>query len=154
MKAKPLVWVIATVTAAVLLAVGIVLQPCRGMPELVQGSGRILCDSGNLSLFVTNQSPAVDPVDIFVQIDDDTILHEYFEVADQHHYKKFSICINTGPHAFHVRSHTGRARLDTTLHVDSSTGAVLSYVYYPPEHYSPMREQFLLKRTALPFMID
>lgn len=94
--------------------------------------------TGNLHLIVSNQSFAVDSVDLKTEIDGTPVVQEEFPVGSQHTYKPFRFRLASGPHRIVVTSRKGEASLDQTFKVEGEQWAVVEYWYYPPSHYSPM----------------
>jgi len=76
---------------------------------------------GNLVLTVSNQSFAVNPVDIRVTIDGEVAVDEAFEVGEGqpagHGWKQFRLRLGAGAHRLRAVSGRGEAELDVEFEV-------------------------------------
>jgi hypothetical protein len=82
-----------TVFALACLALGACsaeLAEPRQFPQRVEG--------GNFTLYVSNQSFAIDPVDINVYFDDTLVVVRDFEVGSQHNWHEFEVVLTPGAH--------------------------------------------------------
>lgn len=92
---------------------------------------------------VSNQSFAISPVQITIQIDKKTIINKSFPVGNQHLYKSFPIALSPGKHHISITSKNGQAELKKEFLVTKTQRWVdISYIYYPKTHYSPTPRQF------------
>ncbi|GMV93012.1 MAG: hypothetical protein AMXMBFR82_27900 [Candidatus Hydrogenedentota bacterium] len=91
----------------------------------------LLDPSGNFTLYVSNQSFAISPVDINVQIDGEVVVHQNFDVGTQHNWKKFRIALPPGTHSLTATSAKGDATLEQEFAVTGEHWAVVDFWYYP-----------------------
>ena len=96
----------------------------------------------NFVLYVSNQSFAVNPVDITVKIDGETIVSQDFDVGIQHTWVPFNLSLPSGKHTIQVKSKKGKASLKKTFEVKGMHWAVVGYWYYPKTHYMPTPKSF------------
>jgi hypothetical protein len=108
----------------------LLLAACRGGPHQHQPTG-LLDPQGNVVLYVSNQSFAIDPVDIEVAIDGQVVVAEEFPVRDQHHNVPFRLRLAPGRHRFSATSRKGEATLTGAFVVDGKHWGALCYWYYP-----------------------
>lgn len=104
-------------------------------------------NKGLLTLYVSNQSLIISPVDIQVKIDDKVVVDEYFHVGKrcqrQHNWKGFQMNLANGRHRLHVSSRKGKAELTKEFEVKGKHSAAISYVYYRPKlDYEPPPKHF------------
>lgn len=87
---------------------------------------------GNVTLYVSNQSFADDTVDIKVLIDGKVVVHDNFEVKNQHAWHTFTFQLEPGKHTLqaHARSDSVVLKTDFELPVEKRW-AVLNYWYNP-----------------------
>lgn len=91
----------------------------------------LLDKNGNFVLVVSNQSYAVNPVDICIKIDGILVVDDPFNVGDQHNFIPFTLKLGKGKHKISVSSGKGRASLEQEFDiVDKHWGSVF-YWYYP-----------------------
>lgn len=101
--------------------------------------------NGNFILNVSNQSFAINPVDIKVYIDDKVAVDQDFDVGKmfpQHNWQIFQYSLPEGRHQLCVESRKGQAKLQKEFEVKGKHWAVLNYWFYPETHYEPMPKQF------------
>jgi hypothetical protein len=103
-------------------------------------------DNGNFILNVSNQSFAIDPVDIKIYIDDTLAVNQEFEVKDQHNYWRFRFDISNGEHVLLAKSIKGDAILEQSFSItDSAHWAYLDYWYYTDEElHGPTEKKLVL----------
>lgn len=92
----------------------------------------------NLTLHVSNQSFADDPVEIVVTIDGTEVVRDTFFVESQHNWITFELAVAPGRHELSMTSSTG-VRQTATLEMpaDAHRWAVVDYWYYPPDPDQP-----------------
>ena len=87
----------------------------------------------NLLLYVSNQSFAVDPVDMLVRIDGAVAVRDNFEVGSQHNWIRFSLRLAAGSHTVSAASSQAPATADARF--DLADGeriyCVVNYWYSP-----------------------
>ncbi len=93
-------------------------------------------ETGNLQLYVSNQSFDIDPVDIRVELDGDVAVVGDFLVEGQHSWHVFKFEVPEGSVRLDARTIVGEAELTQTFNVTTDRYAVLDYWYYPgdPDH--------------------
>lgn len=92
----------------------------------------------HLTLHVSNQSFADDPVEITVAIDGDEVVHDRFFVEGQHTWITYELAFTAGTHEVVITSDTG-ARQNATLDLppDGERWAVVNYWYDEPDAERP-----------------
>ena len=98
--------------------------------------------TGNFILYVSNQSFAINPVDIKVYIDDQVAVEQEFGVGNQHNWQAFQYSLPNGTHQLRVQSQKGQAKLQKEFEVKGKHWAVLGYWFYPDTHYEPTPKKF------------
>jgi hypothetical protein len=131
-----------TVTNLVLLALaGLLFAGCGDTP-LKAVTSSLENTNGNFQLFVSNQSFAINPVDIAVSIDGTPVLQKYFDVGNQHSFYRFVFELPPGQHRITAKSSKGNATLDRSFTVEGKQSGTLFFWYYPkgdgdtPRHFS------------------
>ena len=104
--------------------------------------GKLLDPQGNFTLHVSNQSFAITPVDIKVEIDGHVVVSKKFKVGNQHNWKTFKLALKPGMHHLYVSSIKGQAELSRNIQVTGEHWAVIDYWYYPDTHYNPTPKKF------------
>jgi hypothetical protein len=84
----------------------------------------------NLTLYVGNQSSAIDPVDIQVEIDGRLVVNDLFPFGNGHTCKKLVLPVRPGWHRINARSVKGEAVFHTEFSTFWSRWAVLDYTYF------------------------
>ena len=110
--------------------------------RLPPATSKLLDPQGHFTLLVSNQSFAISPVDIRVEIDDGTVVYERFEVGNQHRWKAFKLSLPLGKHTLRVSSAKGEAELSREFEVKGEQWAIIDYWYYPKSHYNPTPKHF------------
>jgi hypothetical protein len=92
--------------------------------------------NGNFILYLSNQSFAVNPVDIKVFIDDIIAVEQEFDVkgarGPQHNWIQFQFSLAPGKHTIRALSSKGRAKLEKEFEIKKKNQwAVINYWYYP-----------------------
>lgn len=98
--------------------------------------------NGGFVLYVSNQSFAITPVDIRIEIDGEVVVHEWFHVGNQHNWKGFSLNLPTGKHTLHISSRRGEAELTKEFEVTGKHWAGIDYWYYPKPASGPVLKHF------------
>lgn len=114
----------------VLLTAALICAGCESR-KLPPVDSRLLDPNGNFTLHVSNQSFAITPVDIQVQIDGERVVHEYFDVGNQHGWKTYKISLAPGKHKIQVTSAEGNAELSQEIEVTGQHWGVIDYWHYP-----------------------
>jgi len=86
---------------------------------------------GNFILYVSNQSFAINPVDIAILIDGKLAVSDHFEVKDQHNWIQYQFLLNNGEHTIEITSKKGKAALKQTFEIKGKHWACVDYWYYP-----------------------
>ena len=102
------------------------------------------------TLYVCNQSLAISPIDIHVEIDGEVMVQEEFEASHQLNWKTFDLMIAPGEHTIDVSSDKGRAQLSEEFTVTSERGASVEYWYYPESHRFATPKHFRFALLGVP----
>lgn len=87
--------------------------------------------NGNFILYVSNQSGAVDPVDIKIFIDGEVAVEQDFHQAGGHNWQKFQFSLSQGNHAIYAMSIKGEAKLEKEFEIKDKHWVVVDYGYSP-----------------------
>jgi hypothetical protein len=82
---------------------------------------------GNVTLYVSNQSFVIDPVDITVLIDGEIVVDDEFLVLGQHNWIEFPLEVSLGTHELIARSVIGDAEMVTEFTVDDRLYMVVDF---------------------------
>lgn len=124
------------ISSKLLLFVSVALLLCGCKDDAISPVNSKLLDSnGNFSLWVSNQSFAVENVDISVEIDGKLVISEYFDVGTQHTFKEFKLALEPGSHQIHIRSTKGKAELSKTFEFKTGQNGVIDYWYSKKSKY-------------------
>lgn len=123
-------------------------------PKLTTASSRLLDPNGNFTLYVSNQSFAIDPVDVRIHLDGELVVSDYFHVEDQHTFVPFKLSVAKGKHHIKVWSDKGDAEIERDFELADQDIAVVMYWYYPKSHYNPTARQLHLEIRKGPLMIE
>jgi hypothetical protein len=127
----------------ILFVICVLLCSCnKNKPELPQIDASLISSAGKFTLYVSNQSFAIDPVDIVVVIDGKCVVSQLFKCKDQHNWQKFCLSLAPGTHRLEVRSKIGDTQLSRSFEVSDKHWAVLNFWYYPKDAFKPMDRQF------------
>ena len=97
----------------------------------------------SFSLFVSNQSFALDPVDIRVELDNSLAVTGDFEVEGQHTWVRFDMGLAAGTHRVRVTTRdVADVVLDETFVMDDRKYGVINFWYYPSGSPEPTPPQF------------
>lgn len=118
-----IVWIVSACTGGD----GELVEPHQHLPYV---------DTGNLHVYVSNQSFDLDPVDIRVELDGDLAVTGDFLVEGQHSWHVFKFEVPEGSIRLDARTIVGDAELSQSLDVTADLYAVLDFWYYPgdPDH--------------------
>jgi hypothetical protein len=108
----------------------LLLAGCANL-QLAPPDSKLLDPNGRFTLYVSNQSFAISPVDIQVEIDGEVVVREHFDVGNQHSWKAFTLNLSAGKHRLKVSSAKGEAELSEGFEVKGEHWALISYWYYP-----------------------
>jgi ankyrin repeat protein len=128
------------------------LSAQRG-PKLPAVRSKLLDANGNFTLYVSNASFAISPVDVRVEIDGELVVSDYFDVVDQHRVEMFRLSLSKGKHKIQIWSEKGGAQLKTEFEYKDHDLGVIEYWYYPKSHYMPTPKQFSFRIQRPPFLI-
>ena len=109
---------------------------------------------GNVVLYVTNQSLALERVDIAIEVDGQPVLDQYFNVGSQHDFKKFVLRLAPGRHVLTARSIKGKASLKKSFSVTGKHWVAVSYWYYTQAQGTPMGQQLDFRIQDEPMLFD
>jgi len=88
-------------------------------------------DSLDFHLYVSNQSFALDTVDITVYIDDHLVLKRDFYVEIQHTWINFHYRLSNGQHTLRAVSIKGSSSVEKDFIFPKTCWAVVEFWYYP-----------------------
>lgn len=125
-----------------------------GDPELSTASNSLPDSNGNFTLFVSNQSFEIDPVDVRVEIDGELVVSADFAVGTQHSFVPFELSLSEGKHQIRIRSKKGDAELSTEFELKDHDVGVVTYWYSPRRHYEPTPKHFKFRTQKGPLLID
>lgn len=113
---------------------------------------------GNLTLYVSNQSFAITPVDITIFIDGRKAVTGNFDVKGeliaQHNWIKYVFSLPPGKHKLKAVSKKGEAVLEKEFNIKGKHWAVVDYWYYPKSHYDPTPRKFSFRIQDKPMQFD
>jgi hypothetical protein len=111
----------------------VLLAACGSAPTSVSGGSSPFETraNGNFRLYVSNQSFALDPVDITIRIDGRLAVSDDFAVGNEHNWKLYRFDLAPGMHRITAVSRAGRARLAGTFRVRRTLSGVVDYWYSP-----------------------
>jgi hypothetical protein len=120
------------------LALALALAAACDAPieEPTQQPPAVSIDKANLTLYVSNQSFEIDPVDIQVEIDGKLAVSGDFLVEGQHSWHQFPFALSPGEHELRMSSSAGPTRTEAIV-IDDPRYAVINFWFYPEEHYEP-----------------
>ena len=89
---------------------------------------------GNFILYVSNQSPEIPTVDIFIKIDDVPVLHKFFKAykfnrPPGHNPQEFRFQFNPGKHRIYAETQKGKTKIDETFEIKNKNWAVIDFWY-------------------------
>lgn len=90
-------------------------------------------ENGKFVLYVSNQSNAIDPVNINIRIDDTLAIEQNFEWKGGHNWKQFKFDLANGMHNIRAESQNGNASLGKDINIQDSLWVVVNYWYYPEQ---------------------
>jgi hypothetical protein len=106
-----------------------------------------------LTLYVSNQSSALDPIDVQVEIDGQRLVDGQFDFRDGHNWQAFPLSLRPGWHSVSAKSVKGEAVLQAKFATFWSRSARLDYWYRPadPTVGEPMTaKQFSFYVSSMP----
>ena len=87
-----------------------------------------------LTLYVSNQSFADDPVGITISIDGETVVDNDFYVEGQHSWITFELAVSPGDHELVMASSTGVTQAASlVIPAEGHRWAVVNYWFYPAD---------------------
>ena len=99
-------------------------------------------ENGNFTLFVSNQSSHIDPVDIKILIDDKLAVNQEFQSKGGHNWVKFQFQLTDGKHRLFSYSDEGNVSKDTLFTVPSTPYSIVDFWYYPESFGSMENKKF------------
>jgi len=111
-------------------------------PEILPVANHYEDPNGNIVLYISNQSFAITPVDIRIEIDKKPVVHTYFHVGNQHNWTTYKLHLKPGKHQLDVYSEKGDTSLSKAFEVLGKHWVVVDYWYYPESHYNPTPRRF------------
>lgn len=83
--------------------------------------------TGIFTLYVSNQSLIISPVDIRIFIDGRPVVNGNFDLRQQQNWQKFPLTLTTGNHELRVESDRGVATLVRTIALQEKQWGVINY---------------------------
>ena len=116
----------------------------------------MLDKDGNFVLVVSNQSFAVNPVDICIKIDGILVVDDFFDVGDQHNFIPYVLKLAKGKHKISVSSGKGQASLEQEFDIIDKHWGSLFYWYYPKitGGAGPIKRSFSFGIDDKPLLFD
>lgn len=111
-------------------------------PSAQVADAEIVDPQGNVVLYVSNQSIALDRVDVVVEVDGKPVVDQSFDVGDQHDWKQFGLRLSPGRHELVARSAKGEATLRMPFTVKGDHWVAVSYWYNTKTQGTPTPKQF------------
>ena len=124
------------------IVLGSSLVSLAGCGQQSQPISDLLDPEGNFTLYVSNQSFAIDLVDVKISIDKQTVVDQDFYVGNQHSWQVFQLSLIPGKHTLRAKSRKGKVRLERTFDVKGRHWAAVGFSYYPQTHYEPTPRKF------------
>lgn len=109
---------------------------------------------GNVVLFVTNQSIALSPVDIAIDVDGQEVVDKLFRVGSQHTFERFVLRLSPGRHVLTARSLKGKAEVTRSFRVAGRRWIAVAYWYYTKQRGSPLPRQLNVRISDRPMLWD
>lgn len=109
---------------------------------------------GNVVLFVTNQSIALSPVDIAIDVDGREVVDKLFRVGSQHTFERFVLRLSPGRHVLTARSLKGKASVRRLFLVAGRRWIAVAYWYYTKQQGSPLPRQLNVRISDRPMRWD
>ena len=111
------------------------------------------CDYAKLpniqfTLYISNQSLAIDSVDIQVEIDGEMVVSDNFYIGSAHTFVPFELSLEQGMHKIDIWTVRGDADLSTEFElVDHDTGVIMDW-YHPKSYFNstPPKFDFLTQK--------
>lgn len=107
-----------------------------------------------LTLYVSNQSFHVNPVDIKVTVDGYDLIYDGFYAGDGHNYVRYHIKINAGRHILRAASRKGAAALKQEFEMPADRWAALEYWNAPPGSLNATVKHFTFVIKDKPILFD
>lgn len=121
---------------ALSLTVGVLGACSDPIEEPSQQPPAVLAGDANLTLYVSNQSFDIDPVDIQIEIDGKLAVSGDFLVEGQHSWHQFPFALPPGEHQLRLSSSQGPERT-ASITIDDPRYAVINFWFYSENHYEP-----------------
>jgi hypothetical protein len=126
------------------------ISVCACAEELPKVQNPFENKNGNFVLYVSNQSFEVKTVDILVSIDGMPVLHEYFEVRNQHLWKPFRFQLPNGHHTIRAVTRRGGAEAEESFEVAGKCRAMLSFCYGKKQGHKCNKPSFAFEVSDKP----
>ncbi len=109
--------------------------PSMGACSTIDAPSQLLpsTTSPDFTLLVSNQSFAIDPVDIDVFIDGAPAVTGDFLVEGQHTWHEFTFDLAPGTHSVRAVSSEAGAEIERDVDIDASKFGVINFWFYPDD---------------------
>lgn len=129
--------ILIVVIAGSLLAYLNISSNKKIMPVLSEQTELKQEEKGNFALHLSNQSFAVDPVDIKILIDGKIAANQDFFVDDQHSYTSYRFLLTKGVHKLKIETKKGDATYENSFNITDKHSGIVEYWYYPEKGNNP-----------------
>ena len=123
-------------------------------PTHPQATSSLLDPKGAFTLYVSNQSFAVNPVDVHVEIDGEIVVRDYFWVETQHTFVPFQMNLAQGPHKIRIWSEKEAVKLTKKFDLKDHDIGIVQFWYYDDSHYDPTPRSFSFSTQKGPLIIE
>jgi len=124
---------VAALLGSIAIVASCASTPPEPRPQVVDKGALIdESESGNVILYVSNQSYTLSPVDISVSIDDQPLLSAEFRVVDQHNYVRYQFDWTPGVYVLRATSEKGSVFLEQTVEIADQAWGFVGFWYDPP----------------------
>ena len=138
-----------------LIIATLTLSGCTSL-ELPKAQSALLDPQGSFTLYVSNQSFAISPVDVRVEIDGELVVSDFFPVGTGHSFRSFKLSLAKGKHEIRIWSVRGGAEQAKAFELKDHDVGDIAYWYYPRSHYNPTPRKFDFRtqKGPLRMMLD
>lgn len=115
-------------------------------------------ENGNFSIYVSNQSSDLDPVDLKITIDGKPAIKQEFFFINGSNHIKFQFQLDNRDHIFSVSSINGNVSKDTTFTLPATPYSLVTFWYIPAHNgyveYKYLSVQFLTVAPIFAYMFS
>ena len=103
-------------------------------------------DKPNVILIVSNQSFKIDPVDLIITVDSDTVVQDTFFVGNQHNWEVYKLDLSKGYHTIMAKTEIGEFEIKDSFFLFYKKYIYIDYWFYPEDFYDPMPRQIIIEK--------